>query len=75
MAHDNRYTGQKFEVVGNASSARRRRESNRQGAPWRGRCAPGQLVALVLRSCMRTHVPRRLTSKAEKSGLKATYQR
>ena len=51
MAHDNRYTGQKFEVVGNRfvrpDGVEKVTGKARYGADA---SAPGQLVALVLRS-------------------------
>lgn len=74
MAHDNRYTGQKFEVVGNRfvrpDGVEKVTGKARYGADA---SAPGQLVALVLRS---PHAHARIkkidTSKAEKlAGLKA----
>ena len=74
MAHDNRYTGQKFEVVGNRfvrpDGVEKVTGKARYGADA---SAPGQLVALVLRS---PHAHARIkkidTSKAEKlAGVKA----
>ena len=74
MAHDNRYTEQKFEVVGNRfvrpDGVEKVTGKARYGADA---SAPGQLVALVLRS---PHAHARIkkidTSKAEKlAGLKA----
>lgn len=74
MAHDNRYTGQKFEVVGNRfvrpDGVEKVTGKARYGADA---SAPGQLVALVLRS---PHAHARIknidTSKAESlAGVKA----
>ncbi|MEM7078668.1 MAG: xanthine dehydrogenase family protein molybdopterin-binding subunit [Pseudomonadota bacterium] len=74
MAHDNRYTGQKFQVVGN----RFERPDGVDKVTGRARYgadanAPGQLVGLVLRSPhAHAEIKKIDTSKAEKlAGVKA----